>query len=126
MQRLYKKWFKSSGFFTDWKSWTPTRTGWTDVGSPTVTGRYCQIGGVCFFQASVTPGTTVAAAGGTSYISLPLTANAAEIGGDGSMVNTTALLAVGACAFDLTNSRCYVPSQAATTANLEVAGWFPV
>ena len=120
LQRLLKKLFP----VRSWIAWTPIRTGWTDVGGPTVTARYCQFGNVVFFQIKVVPGTTVATTAGTSYVSLPVAAGASGIGGDGSMVNTTALLAIGAVAFDVANSRCYVPTQAATTATLEIAGWF--
>lgn len=107
-------------------TWTPSRTSWTDVGSPTVTGRYCQINDKCYFQIKVVPATTVATTAGTSYTSLPLTANPADFTGDGSMENITTLIAVGSCVFDLTNNRCYVPTQAATGNTLEIAGWYPV
>ena len=112
--------------FTAWTSFTPSRTGWTDVGTPTVTGRYLQAGNLCFFQVKIVPATTTATTAGTSYIALPLTAGASGMGGDGSMENITTLIAVGACAFDVTNSRVYVPTQAATGNSLSVAGWFEV
>ena len=120
MQRIFKKLFPQP----QWTAWAPTRTGWTDVGSPTVTARYCQIGAIVFFQVKVVPGTTVATVGGTSYISLPVAAGASGIGGDGSMGNTTGLISIGNCIFDIANSRCYVPSQSATTATLEITGWY--
>ena len=109
---------------TAWTTFTPARTGWTDVGTPTVTGRYLQAGNVCFFQVKVVPATTTATVAGTSYVALPLTA--AGIGGDGSMENITTLIAIGACAFDVTNSRVYVPTQGATGNSLTIAGWFEV
>jgi hypothetical protein len=109
-----------------WRTWTPTRTGWTDVGTPTSTGRYCQIRNVCYFQAKVVPGTTTATTAGTSYISLPLTANPQAFTGDGSMENLTTFVAIGMCVFDMPNSRCYVPTQAATGNTLDIAGWFEV
>jgi hypothetical protein len=109
---------------TPWRSFTATRTGWTDVGSPTVTASQCQIERVCYFQVKVVPATTVATVAGTSYIDLPITASG--IGGDGSMQNTTTLIAVGNCVIDSTNSRVYVPTQAATANTLTVCGWYNV
>ena len=107
-----------------WQDWTPTRTGWTDVGTPTVTGRFRVVGRQCFFQVQVVPGTTCATVAGTSYIALPLTA--AGLAGDGSMMNLTTLVAIGVCAFDVTNSRVYVPAQVATGNTLTIVGWFEV
>lgn len=105
-------------------SWTPTRTGWTDVGAPTVTARYTQIGNIVHFQVKVVPGTTVATVAGTSYISLPVAANASGITGDGSMMNLTTLIGVGVCTFDVVNSRCYVPTQTGTANTLTIGGWY--
>lgn len=105
-------------------NWTPTRTGWTDVGSPTVTARYATISNNVFFQVKVVPGTTIAAVGGTSYIDLPVAMNANALSGDGSMLNETTLIGVGNVVFDVANSRCYVPSQAATGNTLGISGWY--
>ena len=116
----------ANGGASVWASWTPTRTGWTDVGSPTVTARYCTVGKVCFIQIKVVPGTTVATAAGTSYTDLPVAAGASGIGGDGSMGNITTFISIGNCIFDMTNSRCYMPTQGATTATLEIAGWYEI
>lgn len=107
-----------------WDSWTPTRTGWTDVGTPTVTALYRVVGRQCFFQIKVVPGTTVATTAGTSYVGLPIAA--AGIGGDGSMQNQTTNIAVGACSFDVTNSRVYVPTQGASGNTFAIAGWYQV
>ena len=104
--------------------WAPVRTGWTDIGSPTVTSRLRGVGRQCFIQVMIVPGTTVATTAGTSYIALPLTATG--MGGDGSMMNITTLIGVGLCAIDSTNSRIYVPTQAATGNTLVIAAWFEV
>jgi hypothetical protein len=112
--------------FTAWTSYTPTRTGWTDVGTPTVTARYCQVRNVVFFQIKVVPATSVATVAGTSYVSLPASINASALGGDGSMVNDTTFVSVGNCVFDVSNSRCYVPSQTATGNTLSISGWYEV
>lgn len=107
---------------TAWTSWTPTRTGWTDVGAPTVTARYCQVRNVVHFQIKVVPATTVATVGGTSYTDLPLTAAGST--GDGSMMNLTTLVGVGNVVIDVANSRCYVPTQTASANTLTIAGWY--
>lgn len=108
-----------------WVPWTPVRTGWTDVGTSTVTGRYHVIGRQCFFVVRVVPGTSVATTAGTSYIGLPLTASG--IGGNGgSMENRTSNIAVGSCVLDSTNSRVYVPTQVATGNTLTISGWYEV
>ena len=107
-----------------WISWTPVRTGWTDVGTPTVTGRYRVVGRQCFFQVQVIPGTTVATTAGTSYVALPITAMG--LSGNASMMNITTLIATGLCAIDVTNSRVYVPTQAASGNTLTIAGWYEI
>lgn len=110
--------------FTAWTSFTTTRTGWTDVGAPTVTARYCQVRNVVFFQVKVVPATTTATVAGTSYVSLPTSAGGSSIGGDGSMMNITTLVGVGNVVIDTTNSRCYVPTQGATANTLTISGWY--
>ena len=107
-----------------WLAWTPVRTGWTDVGTPVVTGRYHLIGVQCFFQVKVVPGTTCATVAGTSYIALPFSAGG--LAGDASMMNQTTLIAIGNCVFDVANGRVYVPTQTATGNTLTVAGWHEV
>ena len=109
---------------TAWTAFTATRTGWTDVGAPTVTARYSQIKNTCYFQVKVIPSITVATTAGTSYISLPLTAFG--FAGDGSMANLTTLIGIGNCVIDATNSRVYVPTQGATANTLTIGGWFEV
>lgn len=104
------------------QAFTPSFTGITNVGSPTYTGRFVLLRPICFFQASIVPSTTTATIAGTTYMNLPLTATG--INGDGSMENLTTLIAIGMCAFDITNSRCYLPSQGATGNTLEIGGWF--
>lgn len=109
-----------------WASWTPTRTGWVDVGTPTVTARYCQVGAVIHFQVKVVPATTTATTAGTSYISLPTSMGASSLSGDGSFMDNTTFISVGPCVFSPSNSRCYVPSQAATGDTLTIAGWYEI
>lgn len=107
-----------------WTTWVPTRTGWTDIGTPTVTARYCQIGNVVFFQIKIVPATTVASVAGTSYISLPVAA--AGISGIVEMMNLTTLVGVGSGVLDVANTRAYVPSQGATANTLTISGYYEV
>ena len=116
--------FKDLKGWDNWESWTPVRVGWTDIGTPTVNGRFHVIGRQCFFQVEVIPGTTVATTAGTSYVELPITAEG--YGGDANMIDRTTFISIGACAFDVTNSRVYVPSQVATGDTLVVAGWYEI
>ena len=105
-------------------AFTVTRSGWTDVGSPTVTGRYQVAGNICLFEVKVVPATTVATTAGTSYVALPVTA--AGIAGMATMMDITTLIAIGDCAVDVTNSRVYVPTQLATGDTLTIAGAYEV
>ena len=108
-----------------WESWTPTRMGWTDVGTPTVTGRFRVVGRQCFFQVKVVPGTTVATVAGTSYITMPIAI--ASFGGVAVMYNYSTGVAVGVCSvWDGTNPGVFVPAQVATGNTLVIAGWYEI
>jgi hypothetical protein len=109
---------------TAWQTFTPSFTNLTNVGSPTITGRFIKLQGRVFFQVKIVPGTTSASVAGSTYFGLPTTAAAEGITGEGSMIDLTTKISVGVCAFDTTNSRCYVPSQTATADNLVIAGWY--
>jgi len=105
-------------------TYTTTRTGWTDVGTPTVTAKFIDKGTLCFFEIKVVPATTVATAAGTSYVSLPVTA--AGLSGTVTMTDSTTLIGVGTGVIDVTNSRAYVPAQVATADTLTIAGTYEV
>ena len=105
-----------------WISWSPVRTGWTDVGTPTVTGRFRVSGKQCFFQVKVVPSTSIATTAGTSYIALPIPAKG--FGGDVTMFNATTNIAVGSGG--VTNSRAHVPTQAANGNTFVIAGWHEI
>lgn len=107
-----------------WQAFTPSFTNLTNVGSPVITGRFIQGDGRVFFQVKIVPGTTSASTAGSTYFALPTTANSAGISGNGNMADLTTLIAIGACAFDIANSRCYPPSQAATGDSLVISGWY--
>jgi len=107
-----------------WQAFTPTFTGLTNVGSPTITGRYYKDGSRVYFQVKIVPGVTSASAAGTTYFALPILAAAEGISGDGSMVDLTTFVAIGVVAFDIANSRCYPPTKAATGDSMVIAGWY--
>jgi len=110
-----------------WLEWTPVRTGWTDVGAPTVTGRFRIVGRECGIQIAINPATSIATVAGTSYIDLPVTAaNAAASCGMGNMMNVTANTGVGVCVIRPSLNRIYVPAQAASGNNFAIAGWFEI
>lgn len=96
----------------------------TVVGTPTYVGRLRVVGKQCFFQISAVSSTSIATTAGTSYFTLPMTAKG--IGGDASMTNDTTNIAVGDCHIDVANSRCYVPSQAASGSTFNICGWFEI
>lgn len=49
-------------------SWTPTLVGWTNVGSPTVVGKYKRVGKIVTFYVTVTPATSISSTVVTSTI----------------------------------------------------------
>lgn len=119
-------WLTAPSALASWTAWTPTRTGWTDVGSPTVTARYMRIGKLVHFQIKVVPGTTTATVSGTSYTDLPIVASASGLSGQVTMVDFTTLVSVGQGVIDPANSRAYVPTQGATGDTLTIAGWYEI
>lgn len=96
----------------------------TVVGTPTYTGRYRVVGKQCFFQASLVASTSIAATAGTHYVALPIAAKG--IGGAATMTDNTTNIAVGVCHVDVSTSRCYLPSQAASGNTFNVTGWFEI
>ena len=60
-------------------TWTPVLVGWTNVGTPTVTGRYLKIGRLLWASARIIPATSISATVTTSYITgLPFPLGASE------------------------------------------------
>lgn len=106
-----------------WDAFAPTAS-LTLVGTPTYTGRFRIVGKQCFFQISAVSSTSIASTAGTHYFDLPITAKG--IGGVATMTNDTTNIAVGTCHIDVTNSRCYVPSQAASGNIFNICGWYEV
>lgn len=106
-----------------WESFTVVAS-LTEVGTPTLTGRYHDVGRQCFFQVEIDPDTSIASTAGTHYVELPKTAGG--IGGVATMTNGTTNIAVGVCHVDVATSRCYLPAQAASGNTFVVAGWFEI
>jgi hypothetical protein len=106
-----------------WESFTPTFS-LTAVGTPTYTGRYRVQGRKAEFQVKIVPETSIATTAGTSYMDLPIPANG--IGGMATMTNATTNIAVGVVHIDVSNSRAYLPSQAASGSTFHVNGWFEI
>lgn len=106
-----------------WESFTVTAS-LTLVGTATYVGRYRVVGKQCFFQISAVSSTSIASTAGTHYFTLPITAKG--IGGAADMTNDTTNIAVGACHIDVTNSRCYVPAQAASGNTFNICGWYEI
>lgn len=98
----------------------------TVVGTPTYKLRYRTVGKVCEFQCDFVATTSIATTAGTHYMSLPITANAASGGGCATMVNKSTNVAVGVGVIDVTNSRVYLPTQAAIGSTFNVSGWYEV
>ena len=126
---MEEQWDKSGFSYRDhlgqdrWESFTPSRTGWTDVGTPTVTGLYRSVGKQCFFMVEVVPGTTVSTSV-TSYVNLPITATG--LSGMATMINSTSSVSVGVCAISVSSSRVYTPGQGTTANTLVLAGWYQI
>lgn len=106
--------------------------GMVTVGTPTYTLRWRDVGKACQFEMEFQSTVSIASVAGTDYFKLPLAAanpTSAQPygkGGIGAMVNRTTNVAVGLCVLDLTNSRCYLPAQAASGALFQVSGWYPI
>lgn len=99
--------------------WSPTFTGLTISGVPTVTGKYYRLSDrLVYFTIRVVPGTSTTATAGATYASnFPLTFN-----GDGACLAVSGNLGSGAGMIDATNQRIYVPSWSAVTVPLTIVG----
>jgi hypothetical protein len=95
-----------------WRSFTPVFGSLTVVGATSYTGRYRIVGKQMQGQVSFSAATSVASTAGTDYLTLPKTANG--ISGFGVMTNDTTNIAVGLCHLDVSTSRLYLPTQAAS------------
>lgn len=100
-------------------NWTPTFTGLTSSGAPTITGRYYKISQyLCYFNVLITPGTNTSSVAGTTYIdNFPLQANA---NGFCLVVGNNLGGAIGEVV--AINNRIYTPSWTTVTTPINVIG----
>lgn len=108
-----------------WETYSPTRTGYTEVGgAPTLSGRFVTHGRLCFVQIKIVPVTTIASVGDTSYCALPLAP--AGFGGQMQVNSTTVVATAGLCRIDVTNKRVYTPTWVASGNTFVITGSFEV
>jgi hypothetical protein len=95
-----------------WSDWSPVFGSLTVVGATSYFGRYRIVGRSVEFQVKFSAATSIASTAGTDYLNLPITA--AGYAGTAAMTNDTTNIAVGLCHIDVSTSRCYLPTQAAS------------
>lgn len=108
-----------------WESFTVSAS-ITVVGTPTYYGRSRCVGRLCYFQIQFSASTSVATTAGTSYFTLPFTANSQGLAGLATMTNETTDIAVGVCHIDTATSRCYPPTQLASGNTFKIAGFYEI
>lgn len=107
-----------------WEAFTPVFTSLTVVGATNYTARFRVVGKQCFFQLKISAATSIASTAGTTHFALPKTAMG--LAGMMTMTNDTGKTSVGVGHIDVTNSRGYLPTQAASGDTFLIAGWFEV
>ena len=119
MNELYNKNIDSTSFsFNDllgvdrWLDFTPAFTSLTTVGATSISGRFRIVGRWLQFQVRLSAATSIASTAGTTYMALPIVAEG--YAGMAVMTDDTAKTSVGNCHIDVTNSRCYLPTQSAS------------
>jgi len=80
-------------------SWTPTLVGWTNVGTPTVTGKYVKQGKIVTFYVNVTPATSISSTVVTSTITglpfTPMAGSGTQTDGNARSLGAVAVSAAG-------------------------------
>lgn len=107
-----------------WTEWTPVFGSLTVVGATSYTARFRKVGKQCFFQVKFSAATSIASAAGVDYLNLPFTAMG--LGGYANMTDDTTNIPVGPCHIDVATSRCYLPTQGASSDTFNIAGWFEI
>lgn len=107
-----------------WTAWTPVFGSLTVIGATTYLGRFRKVGKQCYFQVKFSAATSIESTAGTDYLTLPFTAKG--YGGMATMSNDTTNIVVGNAHIDVSTSRCYLPTQAASGNTFLLAGWFEV
>lgn len=95
-----------------WDAFTPVFGSLTVIGATSYTGRLRIVGKSVEGQVTLSAATSIASVAGTDYLNLPIAAGG--IAGFGVMTNDTTNIAVGTCHLDVTTSRLYLPTQAAS------------
>lgn len=108
----------------NWNSFTPVFGSLTVVGTPNYSGRYRTIGKLAQIQVKFSATTSIASTAGTNYLSSPFTVKG--LSGMGHMTNDTTNIAVGLCHVDVTTSRIYLPTQAASANTFTLFAEFEV
>ena len=100
-----------------WTSWTPVFTSLTVIKGyvlfRTVQGRRQIRRNFRSFSAA----TSICLGGRNDYLDLPIAAKG--LTGISVMTNQTTNVSVGVCHIDVANSRCYLPTQTASTQHLQ-------
>ena len=102
------------------KEWTPTFTDLTEVGTPTITGRYYKLTKyLTFFHVNITPDTSTTATAGTTYIdNYPL-----QFTNDSVNWAVTGGLGDGPGHIVSATNRIYTPGWSAVTVPLTIIGF---
>ena len=103
-----------------WLEWTPVFTGLTVVGATTYSARFRIVGKSCEFQVKLSAATSIASVAGTTYLALPIAS--VGLSGIAAMTDQSSNIAVGSCHVDVTNSRCYLPTQTASANTFNLCG----
>lgn len=109
-----------------WIEFTPTFTSLTVVGATTYKGRFRIVGKQCHFQISMVAATSIESTAGTTYVTLPVTANPGGLAGIASMSNASSNIAVGLCHINISNSLCYLPTHPASNSTFTISGHYEV
>jgi len=100
-------------------TWSPSITGLTYIGTPTVEGQYTIMGDIAFIRIQVSGATSVASSG-TVYFPIPF-ANVGRNGVLSAVTSGTLSLPNGRVS---TNGYGYFPNFVATSDAVILAGWF--
>lgn len=99
-------------------AWFPQFVNLTEVGVPTISGVYYQIGRLCYFRVTIIPVTSTTSTAGTTYINnFPLTMK-----GDGANIAVSGQLGSNPGMCDSASNNIYVPSWLAVTVPLSIVG----
>ena len=107
-----------------WETWTPVFGSLTVVGATSYSGRLRVVGKQCQFQVQFSAATSIASIAGTDYLTLPIVA--VGLAGIATMTNNTTNIAVGICHIDVSTSRCYLPTQTASSAIFTLTGSYEI